>query len=614
VLALTTSVQSPSAHWRALPAARVREKHTPQNFEFTEPTPINFGYRPGKLRRWCNGNGSADDSDALEAAFETGYEVSDTGAGLYRTTRKIIVPAATDIIVRGKVRLRPDLNGEPFLYAFDTSTQQTAGAALSRFIAVSARQGARTIILNSVADMNVGDRLVIRTETLWPYNNESTLVKGEVNSIAAINSGTSTITLSSPLQCEYNTSIDASYVETYLPNWCDIDGLEIDFQTFGTAGGGLGLFGLVDSSIRNVVMRNCGLVGISLGECYNVEVNSPTVVDGYLSGLGYGIQFNGGTFLKVLGGLLRNNRHGVDFSGNLPCHMGLVESNTCIGNTAEGSCYGSHGAGNRLVYRNNLMSNSVAGVQARSPNNVVQGNHYHGIGSFIVQVGAPGLIARGNTQVVNSIEPQVGANQLADAYFLELGDGGDGLLFEENQPTAMMEIVGNSAQPLADFIVLQSDVDVMRRLVVADNDICFQGGTHHLINADAVSGGTTIKAGCVIAPNRMTFALGGFVALNNIAIENQTAFDGDATPSVLYPSHGDIFYVANTSPATITGFDDAFPGQEITVFVNDSQTTIDFTGTALRGNGGIDYAPAAPFVLRGKFDGQQWFCTVEAVA
>ena len=61
--------------------------------------------------------------------------------------------------------------------------------------------------------------------------------------------------------------------------------------------------------------------------------------------------------------------------------------------------------------------------------------------------------------------------------------------------------------------------------------------------------------------------------------------DGDATPDV---SGGKFFKTANTNPTTITDFDNGTAGQEIFITFADNNTTIDFTGTNLKGNAGAD--------------------------
>ena len=81
----------------------------------------------------------------------------------------------------------------------------------------------------------------------------------------------------------------------------------------------------------------------------------------------------------------------------------------------------------------------------------------------------------------------------------------------------------------------------------------------------------------------------------------------DTTPDV---SGGSNFYTANANPRTITMFDGGVETQEIFVKISDNNTTIDFTGTNLKGNGGVDWSPVSGDHLRCRFDGTDWWCDV----
>ncbi len=83
--------------------------------------------------------------------------------------------------------------------------------------------------------------------------------------------------------------------------------------------------------------------------------------------------------------------------------------------------------------------------------------------------------------------------------------------------------------------------------------------------------------------------------------------DGDATPDI---STGNIFKTANTSSTIITMFDSGTVGQEIKVIFGDSNTTMDFTGTNLKGNGGGDWNPAQGDHVACVFDGTDWYCNI----
>lgn len=89
----------------------------------------------------------------------------------------------------------------------------------------------------------------------------------------------------------------------------------------------------------------------------------------------------------------------------------------------------------------------------------------------------------------------------------------------------------------------------------------------------------------------------------------RTAFrdfdDADDTPSV---KGGENFKTANTGATTITDFNDGYDGQTIRVVIGDANTTIDFTSTNLKGNGGYDWTPVENDYLTAIYDGTYWYC------
>ncbi len=88
----------------------------------------------------------------------------------------------------------------------------------------------------------------------------------------------------------------------------------------------------------------------------------------------------------------------------------------------------------------------------------------------------------------------------------------------------------------------------------------------------------------------------------------ETFNDGATTPSVA----GDqTFYkTANTAPTTLSDLLDGRSGQVVTIVFGDANTTVDFTGTNLIGNGGVDFVAELNEQMRCLYDGTNWFCDV----
>ena len=83
--------------------------------------------------------------------------------------------------------------------------------------------------------------------------------------------------------------------------------------------------------------------------------------------------------------------------------------------------------------------------------------------------------------------------------------------------------------------------------------------------------------------------------------------DEDATPSV---KGGEAFKTANTQATTITDFNDTYDGQVFRVVINDANTTIDFTATNLKGNGGGNWTPTVNDSMDCVTDGTTVWCDI----
>lgn len=105
-------------------------------------------------------------------------------------------------------------------------------------------------------------------------------------------------------------------------------------------------------------------------------------------------------------------------------------------------------------------------------------------------------------------------------------------------------------------------------------------------------------------------AYGTIVAAGSIDPRMPNLTLNDATPSVAVGGRRQSFKTQSVNPTTITAFDDGAVGQEITVIFNDANTTVDFTGTTLKGNGGVDFTGAVGDVMTGVFDGTNWYFQV----
>lgn len=95
------------------------------------------------------------------------------------------------------------------------------------------------------------------------------------------------------------------------------------------------------------------------------------------------------------------------------------------------------------------------------------------------------------------------------------------------------------------------------------------------------------------------------------SLQTITATASDATPSV---RGANVLVTANAVATTITDLDDGYEGQVVTVQIADANTTVDFTGTNLKGNAGHDWSPASGDAMVCTRRGSSWYCGVQNLA
>lgn len=452
------------------------------------------------------GDGVTDDTIAIQAMFTSGNPIHETGEFEYKTTATITIPNPATfekLHIGGHLKLRPTNTGN----CLTTGSSSTA----STTVATSARIGRPSIVVASSAGMSVGDLIVFTSNRAWPY---SSGVLGEINRIAGI-SGT-TITVATPLMCEYTIPSDTVTAVTYKPKKVTCDGLDIKGlgEASGVDQGGVTFFGLTDSTITNIRAEGFRLTGVSINESYNVAVDNPTLIDCYLTGFGYGLQTTGCTHVSVSGGTGYRCRHAVDFSGNFPSHLCSMNGMNIVGHPDEGSCGGSHGPANMCSYRGNSTSGSPIAFQVRGPNSLLEGNTSFGHNTFAF-INASGFSVINN----NCPKTATGVNSTSDnnfGFFVQLADNAVTPLFTLSEQSNI--ISGNSAGVLTDFIRLSSDITAISDLQVDNNNahIRNNSGGNNTSFMNALAAATVDAATVSIHDNNIKPIAGTYLKFRNM--------------------------------------------------------------------------------------------------
>jgi hypothetical protein len=80
---------------------------------------------------------------------------------------------------------------------------------------------------------------------------------------------------------------------------------------------------------------------------------------------------------------------------------------------------------------------------------------------------------------------------------------------------------------------------------------------------------------------------------------------GDATPDI---ATGDAFLVPNTTATTLTNLDGGIEGQIVWLLFTTDLTTVNFSGTYMRGNSGVDWVAPWGALMQCKKIDIHWFC------
>jgi hypothetical protein len=82
----------------------------------------------------------------------------------------------------------------------------------------------------------------------------------------------------------------------------------------------------------------------------------------------------------------------------------------------------------------------------------------------------------------------------------------------------------------------------------------------------------------------------------------------DTSPYI--QNFGTQFVTNNTGPTTMTGFTGGYIGETIVVYINDANTTINFTSATFKGNNGSNWSPISGDWMTCTYDGTYWLCSV----
>lgn len=327
--------------------------------------------------------------------------------------------------------------------------------------------------------------------------------------------------------------------------------------------------------IRDLALKGAGKLtattgnGLTIYNTMTVSIDSLTI---YHFGGGSGINNQGGQMVGIYRCFLTENKYGIhlrdSYPGTSPDDYYVLNSN----NVSMRDCHIQHNVSHGVYI--SLPSGGSKAIQTVLDNDVIQGNG----GAAVYAVDFNFLTIRNCYFETNQTAGVVADIYTVDGYWLTV----------ENCNS-------NSEDP--DYISL--DISGVEQAYFRHNSCIktfYRSGSGYF---------TTIQS------SLSNHSDAGVYNRYDMPPVDATFTDGDTTPSVI----GNNYYnVINTNPTTITNFDNGRAWQEIYIrILDDGKTTFDFTGTNLRGNGGIDWTPLVYSWMRAVYDGTIWRCEVHNV-
>lgn len=327
------------------------------------------------------GDGSTDDTDAIEAALDTGLPIIARSGKTYKHT-PISHSGDVYITTSGSDHAKFYCSTSPSSAMF----QVTGAAKTATTLSADVAAGATSISVASAANIVVGDLLRIQSTTLWPCDNRGTVYYGQLARVIAI-SGT-TITTESSI-CFGFESGDS--VVPCTPVSAKFHNIVFEREAYNGISNGMQVIYGDGASFRDCKFINSTANGLALSYSYRTHITGGEATGVNLasgSTQGYGIVANGCFGTEISGLKTYNCRRGVDINGTVipsifsrvfGCQFvagGYAEDGTAMwpnGALQSDGC-GSHGGSYCSIFKDNICINTYLGVVIRGFNDAAVGN------------------------------------------------------------------------------------------------------------------------------------------------------------------------------------------------------------------------------------------------
>lgn len=341
----------------------------------------------------ATGDGTTDDTTAIQAALDSGSSVVYMPEGTYKITEQITCPANVSVYGDGKEKSIITAEGLTTGSFTDYATFLKAGSDPTQISGLSSNvtRTARTLSFSSDHTLSVGDVILIYNSTDNSFSGyRASYRAGEYCTVASVPTATS-VTLESGLYEAYT----AANVDVYK---CDGygSGFLRDFSVVASEVHSRNIQAILVQSCSDVEILNIGAsnsvdAGLRVSRSYKVKVSGASCTQLLSSpiGTGYGLSVSNTQEIDISGDFVGTNdpvSHGSGNDFSVPTRASNVHDSVCkkidLGGTGYGVAIDWHGNCEWCVIDNCLLYGG--GVHMAGNNNRVSNVKVYGEASVII--------------------------------------------------------------------------------------------------------------------------------------------------------------------------------------------------------------------------------------
>lgn len=541
----------------------------------------------GYFMRGAKGDGISDDRLALLDALQraAGRTVLLESGKIYRMGDALEYAGDVSLACRGAAPAVIYADSQSFNLAQFSSPHPV----ISKTLASSQQIGSRSWVLNDTAGVTPGMLMRVISSVDWYFDPRGVTKKSELHRVMLAVGNV--VYTEAPAGDGYGVPDETVTIEFITPIKFNCENVVFRMEKSpagigATTKTGLSVFDAYEPKLINVSTENCQYTGRFLSGCYRPMVLGGNACGSNAYETGYGVQFYGCSFGIVRDVFGSECRRVVDISGGVVVSRhNLIECCEALGGgfNSEGTEYGwsgtstgayqagfgSHGAADWTIYRNNKTHKLFNAFTVRGGNEVIENNQHFGRtrNGFIDASFGNNLTVRGNKVFADYL----GKNTT-------IYDGGGNInarradLFIRLQATfggGRLQICDNFAEVQGEFIqVADPSLFTAALLAIRDNEVIFatSSGTTEVYLINNTGAATTVDwrprnnnlrratgSGAIKLTNNLTLTAGNNLQSGEIVSGRWTPTISDVVGFTSTAVPGQWTYTRNGSVVTCFG-------------------------------------------------------------